>query len=190
MSSEAKYDFIYLGAHADGIGFGESDGAAIHPWEHLGNAICVTDCIRPNGTLFLGCCRGGMKTVALKLLKTCDRIDYICGPHWKVTGNDLTSAFQAFVQSRIKKREEPCKAAERATEACGFRFSCYDRQELQSEIETLRQIQNMEWRLNSIESWQEYISGQLERIAKSVEKPRPPEIPTTAPDPSQSPPRN
>jgi hypothetical protein len=165
-----KYDFIYLGAHADSIGFGEKDGAALYGWDTLGIAICATDCILPGGTLFLGCCRGGMKTVALKILKTCDRIDYICGPHWKVTGNDLTNAFQAFVNSRISKKEEPCRAAERATDACGFRFSCYDRQELQAEIETLRQIQNIEWQMQEFRTAQTKMNDQLALIAKSLDK--------------------
>jgi hypothetical protein len=154
MSPEQKYDFVYLGAHADGTGFGEKDGATLHAWSDLANAICFTDCILPGGTLFLACCRGGMKTVALKILTTCQKIDYICGPHWKVTGNDLTAAFQAFVHSRVGKNEEPCKAADRATEACGFKFSCYDRQELQAEIETLGKIYQIEYHVESLRYFQ------------------------------------
>ena len=163
-----KYDFIYLGAHADGTGFGESDKTGLHPWETLAIEICTTDCIRPNGTLFLGCCRGGMKAVAIKILSNCNTIDYICGPHWKVAGNDLTAAFQAFVQSRIRKKEEPCKAAERATEACGFRFSCYDRQELLPEIETAWRMHNLEWQMLEVRSAQARVEYQLEMIAKAL----------------------
>ena len=185
MSAETKYDFIYLGAHADGTGFGEKDGALLHPWEDLANAICSSNCMRPNGTLFLGCCRGGMKTVALKILTACQKIDYITGPHWKVTGNDLTAAFQAFAQSRIKKKEEPCRAAERATEACGFKFTCHDRQELQAEIETLKQIRTIEWRLDSIFLWQEFISQQLAGLTSSLQKLVPPEEPPPPSDPQQ-----
>jgi hypothetical protein len=168
ISPDTKYDFVYLGAHADGTGFGEKDGATLHAWESLANAICATDCILPGGTLFLACCRGGMKTVALKILTTCQRIDYICGPHWKVTGNDLTAAFQAFVHSRVKKNEEPCKAADRATEACGFKFSCYDREELEAEIETLRKIQETEWEIRSLHAGQNMICDQLAAIAKAL----------------------
>jgi hypothetical protein len=185
MSKGEKYDFIYLGAHADGNGFGQNDKTALHPWETLAVEICTTDCIRPNGTLFLGCCRGGMKAVAIKILSNCNTIDYICGPHWKVAGNDLTAAFQAFVQSRIRKREEPCKAAERATEACGFRFSCYDRQELLPEIETAWQMRNLEWEIMQVRSSQISMQSQLELIAKALGV-----AASTVPAPSQAAPAN
>jgi hypothetical protein len=168
MSPDKKYDFVYLGAHADGAGFGQTHGVVLHPWESLAYAICSTNCILPGGTLFLGCCRGGMKTVALKILTACHTIDYICGPHWTVTGNELTAAFQAFVHSRVKKKEEPCKAADRATEACGFKFSCHDRQELEAEIETLRKIQQTEWAVSSLQAGQNTIAAQLEAIAKAL----------------------
>src|ERR1051325_7913058 len=105
-SNGRKYSLIYLGAHADHLGFGEKEAHALHSWEQLARAICQSDCMVPEATLFLGCCRGGMKTVALKIMKMCDKIDYICGPNWNVTGNDLTAAFQAFVQSRVRRNEE------------------------------------------------------------------------------------
>lgn len=168
MSPDNKYDFVYLGAHADGTGFGQKDGVVLHPWETLANAICYSNCILPGGTLFLGCCRGGMKTVALKILTVCQAIDYICGPHWTVTGNDITAAFQAFVHSRVKKKEEPCKAADRATEACGFRFSCYDRQELEAEVETLRKIQQMEWEIRLVQAGHNTILAQIQALADGL----------------------
>lgn len=164
ISNVDKYDFIYLGAHADGNGFGESDGSALNPWETLATAICTTECIRPNGTLFLGCCRGGMKAVAITIMSNCDTIDYICGPHWKVAGNDLTAAFQAFIQSRIRKNEEPSKAAERATEASGFRFSCYDRQEFMPDIRTSQRMHHIEQLLEQIIIQQAKTNLLLERI--------------------------
>jgi len=184
ISEGEKYDFIYLGAHADGNGFGESATTALHSWESLAVEICSTECIRPNGTLFLGCCRGGMKAVAIKIFTNCDTIDYICGPHWKVTGNDLTAAFQAFVQSRIKKNEEPCKAAERATEACGFRFSCYDRQEFLPEIRAAWQMQNMEWQMAEIQNSQAAMQTQLDLIARALGIKQPPLPKPAAPPPT------
>jgi hypothetical protein len=170
MAKGDKYDFIYLGAHADGNGFGESDSASLHPWESLAFAICTTECIRPNGTLFLGCCRGGMKAVAIIIMTNCYTIDYICGPHWKVAGNDMTAAFQAFVQSRIRKNEEPSKAAERATEACGFRFSCYDRQELIPEINNVHKMQSMEWQMEDLRAKLTKMNLMLESIAMAIKE--------------------
>jgi hypothetical protein len=145
MAGGQKFDFIYLGARADADGFGEQDGAALHCWECLGDAIRRTDCLRPGGTLFLGCCGGGMKTVALKILHSCDKIESICGPLWELPERDLTAAFRAFLQSRVNTHEESCTAAERATEASGSRFCCYEREELAVELEALEKAQATGW---------------------------------------------
>lgn len=134
-----KFGIIYLGAHANAWGFGEND-QTLHPWETLGTVICTSDCMVPEGTLFLGCCRGGMKTVALKILMQCDKIDYIMGPNWNSKGGDLAAAFVAFTRSRLIDGEEPAKAAARATEAAGQMFTCYDRQKLEAEVELLRKL--------------------------------------------------
>lgn len=144
MKDQDKFDVVYLGAHADGHGFGETQDFPDHPWEELSGAICSSDCMLPNGFLFLGCCRGGMKTVALKILQHCDKIDYICGPNWKTDGGKLTTAFQTFLQNLIKDKNEPAVAAKRASDATGRTFSCYDRQELEAEIEMLRKIGDIE----------------------------------------------
>jgi hypothetical protein len=161
MSDGQKYDYIYLGAHADSYGFGEKAGLSLHPWEELGNAICATDCILPGGTLLLGCCRGGIKTVALKILKSCEKIDYICGPQWKVAGNDLCNGFHTFLDSRIRKNEEPAEAARKASSACGFTFICHDREDLQVEVETLRQLANIEWELQQMRNVQKELIGTI-----------------------------
>ncbi len=134
-----KFEIIYLGAHADCSGFGESNGT-LHPWENLGAAICGSDCMVPEGTLFLGCCRGGMKTVALKILKQCAKIDYVMGPNWKSKGGNLATAFAAFTRSRLINSDEPAEAAERASKAVGQVFTCYDRQELEAELELLNKL--------------------------------------------------
>ena len=139
-----KFEIIYLGAHADGMGFGESNGN-FYPWEALAAAICASDCMIPEGTLFLGCCRGGMKTVALKILMQCARIDYIMGPNWKSKGGDLANAFATFTRSRVIDGGEPAKAAVRATEAAGQMFTCYDRQALEGELEFLKRLQQIAW---------------------------------------------
>lgn len=139
-----KFGIIYLGAHADGWGFGEQ-GLQSQGWEVLGTAICESDCMLPEGTLFLGCCRGGMKTVALKILQQCDKIDYIFGPNWNTKGGDLVTAFTTYTRNRLTNGEEPSIAASRASEAAGQKFTCYDRQELEAEIEFLRKFQGLEF---------------------------------------------
>jgi len=158
-----KFEIIYLGAHADGSGFGESNGI-FYPWEKLAAAICASDCMIPEGTLFLGCCRGGMKTVALKILMQCARIDYIMGPNWKSKGGDLANAFATFTRSRLIDGDEPAKAAVRATEAAGQMFTCYDRQELEGELELLRRLQQIALNQECIAANVANLRGDLSRL--------------------------
>jgi hypothetical protein len=156
-----KFSIIYLGAHADNLGFGE-EGLQLHRWEELGVAICASECMLPEGTLFLGCCRGGMKIVALKILQQCDKIDYIFGPNWNTKGGDLVTAFTTYIRNRLTKAEEPCVAAKRASEATGQNFTCYDRQELDAEIEFLRKFEGLEFT-------QQFIVQQQNQVLKKVE---------------------
>ncbi len=161
-----KFGIVYLGAHADGNGFGET--GRFESWETLGLAICGSDCMEPEGTLFLGCCRGGMKTVALKILQQCNKIDYIFGPNWNTKGGDLVTAFTAYTRNRLSNGEEPAVAAKRASEAAGQKFTCYDRQELEAELELLRRISDVEYRQNDIYNVQTQILTEIQSLRSEL----------------------
>jgi hypothetical protein len=164
-----KFEIIYLGAHADASGFGERNGT-LHPWETLAAGICNSDCIIPEGTLFLGCCRGGMKTVALKILMRCAKIDYIVGPNWKSKGIDLVAAFVAFTRSRRSAGDEPGKAAACATAAAGQIFTCYERQDLEEELDLRRRLEQMARTQDEIIRFLEYVRSELGRIESRIDE--------------------
>lgn len=130
-----KYDFIYLGAHANTDFFGESDGSIAIEWEDLAVSFCSSDCLNLGAILMLGCCRGGLKRVALQLFCACDQIDYVCGPRWTVTGADISAGFHIFIYNMVVRREQPSTAVHRASKGTGYDFFCHDRIEMQDEIE-------------------------------------------------------
>lgn len=82
----------------------------------------------------LGCCRGGLKRVALQLFCACDSIDYVCGPRWTVTGADISAGFHIFIYNMVVRREQPSTAVHRASMGTGYDFFCHDRVEMQDEI--------------------------------------------------------
>ena len=139
-----KFDAIYLGAHADGEGFGVNDGSELCKWSDLAGALCATDAMVPGGLLFLGCCRGGMKVVALEIMRSCPKIDYVAGPNWKANAGDLVLGFNVFINTLIRYKEEPTVAAERASAATGQKFCCYDRQELAGDVALMHQLDRIE----------------------------------------------
>jgi hypothetical protein len=146
---DEKFKIIYLGAHADGTGFGESDHNPWSTWDDLALSICISDCMIPGGILFMGCCRGGMKSIALQIFKVCNRIDYIVGTPQNTKSGDLVPAFNAF--ARELKSGNPISAAIRATGAVNCHFICHDRQELQVELNLTQQLDRIEERV--LDSW-------------------------------------
>lgn len=131
MANRGKFDYIYLGAHANAAGFGNSDGSSITKWECLGSELCATNCLNEGCVLLLACCRGGLRQVAMRLFTSCKQIDYVCGPRWTVTGLDITTGFHVFTYNMEIRHEQPSCAAERASRATGYDFFCYDRVEVE-----------------------------------------------------------
>ncbi|MHC4394332.1 MAG: hypothetical protein ACYS1A_01630 [Planctomycetota bacterium] len=135
--AQDKYDYLYLAAHADPEYFGTRDGTVSIKWEEFAFSLCETVCLNEECILLLGCCRGGLKGVAQILFYSCDKIDYVCGPRWTVTSHDIAAGFHTFVYNMIVRKEQPSKAAERASHATGYDFFCYDRVEFEDEYRTL-----------------------------------------------------
>jgi len=122
LCDAGKYDFLYLGAHANTESFGESDGCPTYAWDELALALCSSDCLNYGSVLMLGCCRGGLKEVAYQLFCACDKIDYICGPRWTVTGPDISAGFHVYIYNHVVRREQPSTSIMRASKATGYDF--------------------------------------------------------------------
>jgi hypothetical protein len=131
MIGRGKYDYIYLGAHANESGFGEGDGSTVMLWPDFALALCASECLNRESILLLGCCRGGLRRVAMQLFTGCTQIDYVCGPRWTVTGLDITAGFHVFIYNMEVRHEQPSCAIERASKATGYDFFCYDRVEVE-----------------------------------------------------------
>lgn len=128
------FDFLYLGAHADTDGFGEADGSIFFEWDSFSAELCAADCLRYGSVLLLGCCRGGLRTVALTLFTSCGKIDYVTGPRWTVSPQEITTGFHVFLYNMVCRREQPSTAAARASAATGYDFYYYDRVEAEDAI--------------------------------------------------------
>lgn len=125
-------DYIYLAAHANPHGFGEPEGTS-HSWNDFGLVLCEINAIKSGSILLLACCRGGLRGVATKLFEACTQIDYVCGPRWTVTEQDLTTGFHVFIYNMESRKEQPSCAVERASRATGYDFFCYDRVEMEDQ---------------------------------------------------------
>ena len=131
LCAGGNYDYVYLAAHADLMGFGEIDGSVSIEWKEFAEALCDSDCLNVECILLLGCCRGGLQKVASQLFYYCSQIDYVCGPRWTVSSEDISAGFHVFVYNMEIRREQPSTAVERASLATGYDFFCHDRVEFE-----------------------------------------------------------
>ena len=72
--------------------------------------------------------------VALVMFDACASIDYIAGPRWTVTGQDITTGFHVFIYNMLIRKEQPGTAAHRASAATGYDFFCHDRVEIDDDM--------------------------------------------------------
>jgi hypothetical protein len=91
--------------------------------------------LNAESVLLLGCCRGGLKKVASELFYYCSQIDYVCGPRWAVTGQDISAGFHIFIYNMEVRREQPSTAVNRASKGTGYDFFCHDRVEFEDKYE-------------------------------------------------------
>ncbi|MBI4024173.1 MAG: hypothetical protein HY360_04275 [Verrucomicrobia bacterium] len=134
LRGKMPYDYIYLAAHANLKGFGESNGSTFCSWWDFGIALCSANCLNTGCVLLLGCCRGGLKMVGISLFDACASIDYIVGPRWTVTGQDITTGFHVFIYNMLIRKEQPGTAASRSSSATGYDFFCHDRVEIDDDM--------------------------------------------------------
>ena len=114
-----KFDYIYLAAHANPDGFGDPTGFSVS-WFEFSTTICPLDIVNYNAVFLLACCRGGVEKVSYDIFAGCDKVEYVCGPRWKVRAPDLTAGFHTFIYNIEFRHLQPDQAAERATQATGW----------------------------------------------------------------------
>ncbi len=93
--------------------------------------------MKPNSILFLGCCHGGLKKVALSLFVTCEQIAAVCGLRWSGTAQEFLVAFHTFLFNYCCHREEPEEAAKRAGSSIGRSLPFYSRYDSEADIITI-----------------------------------------------------
>jgi len=129
LSEEVQFDFLYICAHGNEEGFGESHGAMFIPWTEFALALCVSNCLKRDAIVFLACCYGGIRRIADIMFGTCISVSSVCGPRWAVPPSTLTCAFHTFLHNLSFCHVDPYIACGRASDATGHEFFFYSRRE-------------------------------------------------------------
>lgn len=129
LSNGVQFDFLYICAHGNEYGFGESHGAMFIPWPDFALSLCVSDCLTHDAIVFLACCYGGIRRIADIMFGTCASVSSVCGPRWSVPPSTLTCAFHTFLHNLSHCHVDPYVACKRASDATGHEFFFYSRRE-------------------------------------------------------------
>lgn len=135
LLSNGEFDYIYLSAHGCADSFSSSDGNVAMEWSEFASLLCESGCMRDDCVLMLSCCRGGLMQVAYQLFYSCTHISYVLGPRQSLSSIDMQICFGIFLYNVEIRNNDPVVACEKIKSATGQRFSCYDRQEEEINIE-------------------------------------------------------
>jgi hypothetical protein len=130
LNSGKIYDYVYFAGHGDENFFSDNKNFTAS-WSQIGEAICKTKCLNDNAIIMLYCCKGGVHTVAFKLMADCPNIKYVCGAKQSVSSIDLMTGFNVFIYNIERKYLDPVLAAAKSTNATDIRFECFDRTDVQ-----------------------------------------------------------
>lgn len=127
------FDYIYLCTHGDREGFLANMGKRRHDisWARFSQLMCESGILNEDSILLLACCKGGLFQVATDILSVCNKINFVCGVKWNVEPWDLTTGFVVFLHNVEIKNAEPSYAAQKASLATDYTFTCYDRDEIE-----------------------------------------------------------
>ena len=131
--SEASFDFLYLGAHGSHECFGEKSPPYTR-WADFGLKICETQILNPQSVVLLGCCKGGLKRIAIILFSICPQIRSVCGPRWSINQYHSALGLHVFLHNHIIEKEEPERSAKRTEVATGKSFPHYSRYDHEAEL--------------------------------------------------------
>jgi hypothetical protein len=129
INSDKKglYDYIYLASHGTCDWFGNRQGDECKiEWMDFGLALCHLKCVKEHAILFHSCCRGGSANVVNTMFLCCDQIEFVCGPTYVVTSEELMTSFVVFLLNREFRKFDPVLAAKKVSPAIEMRFECYD----------------------------------------------------------------
>jgi hypothetical protein len=129
--SGKKYHYIYFAGHGNGTCFGDPK-SFISDWSEIGTTICSSDCLNQNAIIMMYCCKGGLNTVAFKLMAACPNVEYVCGAKQNMKNIDLIIGFNVFLYNVENRNIDPVLSAQKSTLATEIRFECFDRTEVES----------------------------------------------------------
>lgn len=136
LSSNGSFDYIYLSAHGCSELFASEDRQVKMDWGEFAGLLCSSGCMNDDCVLMLSCCRGGLMQVAYTLFYHCTHISYVLGPRQSLSSIDMLMCFGIFMYNVEKKNNDPVVACEKIKLATDQRFSCYDRQEEEINMES------------------------------------------------------
>lgn len=116
---DETFDMVYLCGHGNQWGLGGDGDDPYASWIQLSTSMCQA--LKADATLVLGCCDGGLTTVAYDFLEACPRLRHIFGLAGSVLPEELMLALHVILSGVVADLVDGKTAAQRAAAAIGRR---------------------------------------------------------------------
>lgn len=127
---ERPIDILYIAAHGDekGIEFQDHGGGTVGDidWETLADTICLAGGLEEKSTIYLACCRGGYKNMALTLFGVCDTVCTVAGVACDLDLPTEALIFHTFLDN-YRKNSDAKKTEQAIRVGCDHEFNIYKR---------------------------------------------------------------
>ena len=111
-------------------------------WADFAQDLCGNQGLNDECVVYLGCCKGGLKTVAQVLMTICDGIHHVVGAGCDIDEQEANLAFHNFSfahgRGTLSTRIEQSISL-----AINQKFSIFNREEMHAEITALRSAKHV-----------------------------------------------
>lgn len=130
-------DILYISAHGKKDGIELEDKArknsSFIDWDSLSSLICEAEGLGEETNIFLACCNGGFRRVALKFMSYCQSVDFVAGLPCELYSRREALAFHTFLD-HINRGSDSSRIESAVTNAIDQQFKVYLRYEMDVEI--------------------------------------------------------
>jgi len=143
--AKEQIDMVFVGAHSNmDLISNDNLGTETLSWKEFADHLCGCDGITDKTKIYLGCCDGGFKNIALTLMSRCPKIYSVSGVPCVLNTKQSPLAFHALLYG-LSINADDQHIARMVTAAIGLSFNIHSRIEMLGELAAIETVQALYW---------------------------------------------
>lgn len=149
--SDDLIDIIFVGAHSNmAMLSNDSSGSHTLTWKDFADHLCGCDGLTDSTKIYLGCCSGGFKRIALTMMARCPKIYKIAGVPCVLDAQQATLAFHGLLYG-LNVEADDQQIQRMVTPSVGVSFNIHSRLEMVGELSGILTAQALWWARDTVE---------------------------------------